>query len=126
MSAMRAPNLRTRHRLFMPQIWDRSGKSWRSLTPRYGRLPPLHRSFRWVAKFSVPAPQDGAVARLVAEPGEAIVPGQPVMTLQAHGQAWTRFNLREDQLDGLAIGFPVELIPTGDSIRFVSDCMQVV
>jgi HlyD family secretion protein len=34
-----------------------------------------------VAKLSIPAPQDGAVALLVAEPGEAIVPGQPVMTL---------------------------------------------
>ena len=77
-------------------------------------------------QFSVPAPQDGAVARLVAEPGEAIVPGQPVMSLQARGQAWTSFNLREDQLDGLAIGFPVELMPVGASIRFVSGCMQVV
>jgi HlyD family secretion protein len=36
-----------------------------------------------VAKLSIPAPQDGAVALLVGEPGEAIVPGQPVMTLQA-------------------------------------------
>jgi multidrug resistance efflux pump len=79
-----------------------------------------------VAKLSIPAPQDGAVALLVAESGEAIVPGQPVMTLQARGQAWTGFNLREDQLDGLIIGFPVELTATGASIRFVSDCMQVV
>ena len=126
MSAMRASNLRMRNRLFRPHIWDRSGKSWGSLTPRYGRLPPLHRSCRWVAKFSIPAPQDGAVTRLVAEPREAIVPGQSVMTLQARGQAWTGFNLPENQLDGLAIGFPVELIPTGDSIRFVSDYMQVV
>jgi HlyD family secretion protein len=62
-----------------------------------------------VAKLNIPAPQDGAVALLVAEPGESIVPGQPVMTLQARGQAWTSFNLREDQLDGLTIGFLVEL-----------------
>jgi len=48
------------------------------------------------------------------------------MTLQARGPAWTSFNLREDQLDGLTIGFPVELMPAGASIRFVSDCMQVV
>jgi hypothetical protein len=48
------------------------------------------------------------------------------MTLQARGQAWTSFNLREDQLDGLTIGFAVELMPAGASIRFVSDCMQVV
>jgi len=31
------------------------------------------------------------------------------MPLQARGQAWTSFNLREDQLDGLTIGIPVEL-----------------
>jgi hypothetical protein len=48
------------------------------------------------------------------------------MTLQARGQAWTNFNLREDQLDGLTVGFPVELMPASASIRFVSDCMQVV
>jgi hypothetical protein len=48
------------------------------------------------------------------------------MTLQARGQAWTSFNLREDQLDGLTTGFPVELMSVGASIRFVSDCKQVV
>ena len=126
MSAMRAPNLRTRHRLFMPQIWDRSGKSWRSPTPTYGRLPPLHRSWHPGGQIKHPGAADGVVALLVAEPGQAIIPGQPVMTLQARGPAWTSFNLREDQLDGLTIGFPVELMPAGASIRFVSDCMQVV
>jgi hypothetical protein len=47
-------------------------------------------------QINIPAPQDGAVALLVAEPGEAIIPGQPEMTLQARGQAWTSFNSRED------------------------------
>ena len=46
---------------------------------------------------------------LVAEPGEAIVPGQPLMTLQKVGKRSATFNLREDQLDGLTIDFPVEL-----------------
>jgi HlyD family secretion protein len=68
-----------------------------------------------VAKLSIPAPQDGAVALLVAESGEAIVPGQPVMTLQARGQAWTSFNLREDHLDGFTIGFPIELTTAAGS-----------
>jgi HlyD family secretion protein len=31
------------------------------------------------------------------------------MTLQKVGKRWATFNLREDQLDGLTIGFPVEL-----------------
>jgi HlyD family secretion protein len=46
---------------------------------------------------------------LVAEPGEAIVPSQPLMTLQKVGKRSATFNLREDQLDGLTVGFPVEL-----------------
>ena len=43
----------------------------------------------------------GTVALFVAEPAEAIVPGQPILTLQAAGQPWASFNLREDQLDDL-------------------------
>lgn len=62
-----------------------------------------------VAKLRIRAPSDGAVALLVAEPGEAVVPGQPLMTLQAPGQGWASFNLREDQLDGLSIGLPIEV-----------------
>jgi HlyD family secretion protein len=73
-----------------------------------------------------PAPQTALLRSLSRSLGQAIIPGQPVMTLQARGQAWTSFNLREDQLDGLTIGFAVELMPAGASIRFVSDCMQVV
>src|SRR5215831_781901 len=64
-----------------------------------------------VAKLRVSAPADGAVALLVAEPGEAIVPGQPLMTLHEAGQRWASFNLREDHFDGLGIGFPIELMP---------------
>jgi HlyD family secretion protein len=63
-----------------------------------------------VAKLRIQAPSDGTVALLVAEPGEAVVPGQPVMTLDARGRNWVSFNLREDQLDGLHIGSPVELV----------------
>jgi hypothetical protein len=59
-----------------------------------------------VAKLRIRAPSDGAVALLVAEPGEAVVPGQPLMTLEAPGRGWASFNLGEDQLDGLSIGLP--------------------
>ena len=38
-----------------------------------------------VAKLRIRAPSDGAVALLVAEPGEVVVPGQPLMTLEAPG-----------------------------------------
>ena len=62
-----------------------------------------------VGKLPIRAPSDGIVALLVAEPGEAIVPGQALMTLEKTGQRWASFNLREDQLNDLSIGAPVEL-----------------
>ena len=63
-----------------------------------------------VAKLRIQAPSDGTVALLVAEPGEAVVPGQPVMTLEASGRNWASFNLREDQFENLRIGSPVDLV----------------
>jgi multidrug resistance efflux pump len=123
MSAIRAPNLRTRHRLFMPQIWEElaiADANVRQTAAAASVMAPGG------AKLSIPAPQTALLRCLSRSRGQAIIPGQPVMTLQARGLAWTSFNLREDQLDGLTIGFAVELMPAGASIRFVSDCMQVV
>ena len=68
-----------------------------------------------VAKLRIGAPSDGTVALVVAEPGEAIVPGQPLVTLQKAGRRWASFNLREDQLDDLRIGWRVKLVPAGGS-----------
>lgn len=49
-----------------------------------------------VAKLRVRAPVDGTVAPIVAEPGEAIIPGQPATTLEAVGRRWASSNLGED------------------------------
>jgi multidrug resistance efflux pump len=62
-----------------------------------------------VAKLKIRAPADGVVKVIVAEPGEAIVPGQPVMTLEATGRRWASVNLREDQFGNLQIGSRVQL-----------------
>jgi multidrug resistance efflux pump len=64
-----------------------------------------------VAKLSISAPTDGVVAQIVAESGEAIIPDQPVMTLEAAGRRWASFNLREDQFGDLRLGSPVQLMP---------------
>ena len=64
-----------------------------------------------VAKLRIGAPTDGTVGLLVAEPGEAIVPGQPVMTLEAAERRWASFNLREDRFAGLRLGKAVALMP---------------
>ena len=79
-----------------------------------------------VAKLRIRAPTDGTVALLVAEPGEAIIPGQPVMTLETAGERWASFNLREDQLDDLHIGSPVELLPLADGDRIAARVAEII
>ena len=79
-----------------------------------------------VDKLRIRAPSDGTVALIVAEPGEAIVPGQPVMTLEAAGRRWASFNLREDQLDGLRIGSPIELLPVGGNDRIQARIREII
>jgi HlyD family secretion protein len=73
---------------------------------------------RRVAKLRVSAPTDGVVVQIVAEPGEAVIPDQPVMTLEAAGRRWASFNLREDQFGDLRLGSSVRLMPAagGDAI----------
>jgi len=72
------------------------------------------------------APTDGRVALIVAEPGEAIVPGQSVMTLEAAGRRWASFNLREDQLGDLRLGAGVELLPLGASAGVAAEITELV
>src|SRR5262249_41573158 len=54
-------------------------------------------------KIILTAPADGRVAILVAEPGEAVVPGGTVLTLYADGSRWFAFTAREDRIVGLRI-----------------------
>jgi HlyD family secretion protein len=56
------------------------------------------------AKTTLLAPTDGVVELIVAELGEAISPGQPVMTLDAGPERWFTFTIREDRLNGIGIG----------------------
>ena len=79
-----------------------------------------------VAKLQLRAPADGIVALLVAEPGEAIVPGQPVMTVQPTGRQWVSLNLREDQLGDLHIGAGVALLPAGGKDRIAAEVTEII
>ncbi len=70
-----------------------------------------------LAKTVIVAPVDGAVGLLVAEPGEAISPGQSIMTLEAGEERWATFTVREDLLQGIAVGAPLVLLTArGDRI----------
>ena len=68
---------------------------------------------RRLDKTQLTAPVDGTVQVMVAEPGEAIVPGQPVMTIDAAAERWITFNVREDRLSGIAIGTQLDLVGDG-------------
>lgn len=57
-----------------------------------------------LAKTTLVAPVDGQVALLVATPGEVISPGQSIMILEAGRERWFTFTMREDHLDGIAVG----------------------
>jgi HlyD family secretion protein len=61
------------------------------------------------AKTTLLAPADGTVELIVAELGEAISPGQSVMTIDAGLERWFTFTIREDRLDGIGIGKPLLL-----------------
>ena len=69
-----------------------------------------------LAKTRLVAPVDATVGVRVAEPGEIMAPGKPVMTLDLDGQRWFAFTLREDMLRGLTIGGAVTLV-TADGRR---------
>jgi len=65
------------------------------------------------AKMLLRSPADGVVGILVSEPGEAVVPGAPVLTIIPNDGIWFGFDIREDALDGLGIGSPVALQAAG-------------
>ena len=71
-----------------------------------------------LAKATLTAPADGVARLTVAEPGEAIVPGQPVMTLGLANDRWFTFTIREDRLHGVTIGSTLTLrTAAGDRVE---------
>lgn len=64
-------------------------------------------------KTRLMAPVDGTIGIRVAEPGEIIGPGKPVMTLKVDGDRWFAFTMREDTLAGLTLGSRLTLAAAG-------------
>lgn len=64
-------------------------------------------------KTMLKAPADATVLIKIAERGEALSPGAPVMTLEPKGGRWFAFTLREDILKDLAIGKVIALEANG-------------
>jgi HlyD family secretion protein len=68
---------------------------------------------RRLEKMILRAPADGVVSVIAAEVGENVRPGQPILMVEASGRQWLSFNVREDHLNGLAMGNTVSVIRNG-------------
>ena len=64
---------------------------------------------RRLDKTVLRAPADGIVSVIVAEVGENIHAGQPVLVIEETGKQWLSFNAREDMLHGLTVGSKVDV-----------------
>ena len=72
---------------------------------------------RRLDKTTLRAPADGIVTVIVAEVGENLTAGQPVLAIAATGEQWLSFNVREDMLHGLTVGDKVEVVRAGEEPR---------
>ena len=68
---------------------------------------------RQLDKTILRAPADGIVSVIVAEVGENVRAGQPVLVIEDTGKQWLSFNAREDQLHGLTVGTKVDVARPG-------------
>ena len=68
---------------------------------------------RRLDKMVLRAPVDGVVTVIAAEVGENIRAGQPILMLEAVGEQWLSFNVREDRLRGLTVGETVSVMWNG-------------
>jgi len=68
---------------------------------------------RRLDKTILHAPADGVVTVIVAEIGENIRAGRPVLAIEETGKRWLSFNAREDRLRGLTVGAKVEVARQG-------------
>src|SRR5262249_52794691 len=65
---------------------------------------------RRLAKTVLRARADGVVTVIVAEVGENVHAGQPVLAIEETGKRWLSFNVREDFLRGLGVGAKVGIV----------------
>jgi HlyD family secretion protein len=68
---------------------------------------------RRLDKMILRAPANGVVSVIVAEVGENVRAGQPILMVEAAGEQWLSFNAREDHLTGLAVGKTVSVMRDG-------------
>jgi adenosylmethionine-8-amino-7-oxononanoate aminotransferase len=105
----------------------RTGEMWGCQT--FGILPDMLTSAKALSAAMLPisavlindrvheatlrAPADSIVSVIVAEVGENVSAGQPVLAIAATDKQWLSFNAREDMLHGLTVGDKVEVMRAG-------------
>jgi HlyD family secretion protein len=70
---------------------------------------------RHLEKTLLRSPVDGVVTVIVAEVGENVRVGQPVVVIAGSGREWLSFNAREDLLHGITVGSTVDVARSGTS-----------
>jgi HlyD family secretion protein len=70
---------------------------------------------RHLDKTLLKSPADGVVTVVVAEVGENVRVGQPVVVIAESGKQWLSFNAREDLLHGITVGTTVDVARSGAS-----------
>jgi HlyD family secretion protein len=70
---------------------------------------------RRLEKMILRAPADGVVSVIVAEVGENVRAGQPILMVEAAGKQWLSFNVREDYLGSRSVGETVNVMRGGDN-----------
>jgi HlyD family secretion protein len=68
---------------------------------------------RRLEKTILRAPADGIVSVIVAEVGENVRAGQPILMVEAASKQWLSFNVREDHLSNLTMGKTVSVMRNG-------------
>jgi HlyD family secretion protein len=70
---------------------------------------------RHLDKTLLRSPADGVVTVVVAEVGENVRVGQPVVVIAESGKEWLSFNAREDLLHGITVGSTIDVARSGTS-----------
>jgi HlyD family secretion protein len=69
---------------------------------------------RRLDKMVLRAPADGVVSVIAAEVGENVHAGQPILMVEAAGQQWLSFNVREEYLRDLTVGATASVMRNGE------------
>ena len=81
---------------------------------------------RRLDKTILRAPADGVVSVIVAEVGENVRAGEPVLVIEETGKRWLSFNAREDLLHGMTVGSSVEVTRPGANEPMAAVVTEVV